>query len=45
MKGIDEEGNRTDLYAVISTSEKDNPENTGKRISFTTFRVQLPVLF
>ena len=48
-KGIDEEGNRTEsLCCTLAQMEKDRiPEKelSGKRIvSFTTFRVQLPVL-
>ena len=48
-KGIDEEGNRTDsLCCQLAQLEKERiPEknDAGKRIvSFTTFRVQLPVL-
>ena len=48
-KGIDEEGNRTDsLCCQLAQAEKTRiPEKelAGKRIvSFTTFRVQLPVL-
>ena len=48
-KGIDEEGNRTEsLCCTLAQKEKDRiPEKelSGKRIvSFTTFRVQLPVL-
>ena len=48
-KGVDEEGNRTEsLCCTLAQMEKDRiPEKelSGKRIvSFTTFRVQLPVL-
>lgn len=48
-KGIDEEGNRTDsLCCQLTQLEKEripDREDSGKRIiSFTTFRVQLPVL-
>ena len=48
-KGIDEEGNRTDsLCCQLAQAEKariPEKELAGKRIvSFTTFRVQLPVL-
>lgn len=48
-KGVDEEGNKTEsLCCTLAQMEKDRiPEKelSGKRIvSFTTFRVQLPVL-
>ena len=48
-KGVDEEGNRTEsLCCTLAQMEKDRiPEKelSGKRIvSFTTYRVQLPVL-